>query len=79
MMKRMLLAAAAVATLATMSFTAAPAEERGRFIHRFGVMYQWGALWSSWACWWSTASRGGRGERLRFHGVKVPVHAPSGG
>ncbi|WP_395718026.1 ABC transporter ATP-binding protein [Prosthecobacter sp.] len=28
-------------------FTAAPAEERGRFIHRFGVMYQWGALWSS--------------------------------
>ena len=28
-------------------FTAAPAEERGRFIRRFGVMYQWGALWSS--------------------------------
>jgi phospholipid/cholesterol/gamma-HCH transport system ATP-binding protein len=28
-------------------FTAAPSEERGKFIHRFGVMYQWGALWSS--------------------------------
>jgi len=28
-------------------FTAAGHEERARFIHRFGVMYQWGALWSS--------------------------------
>lgn len=28
-------------------FTATPPEERGRFIRRFGVMYQSGALWSS--------------------------------
>jgi phospholipid/cholesterol/gamma-HCH transport system ATP-binding protein len=28
-------------------FTAAPPAERGRFIRRFGVMYQSGALWSS--------------------------------
>jgi phospholipid/cholesterol/gamma-HCH transport system ATP-binding protein len=28
-------------------FTAAEEDERGRFIRRFGVMYQWGALWSS--------------------------------
>ncbi len=28
-------------------FTAAKGPERSRFIHRFGVMYQWGALWSS--------------------------------
>jgi ABC-type transporter Mla maintaining outer membrane lipid asymmetry ATPase subunit MlaF len=28
-------------------FTAAKSEERGKFIRRFGVMYQWGALWSS--------------------------------
>lgn len=28
-------------------FTAATSEGRGKFIHRFGVMYQWGALWSS--------------------------------
>jgi phospholipid/cholesterol/gamma-HCH transport system ATP-binding protein len=28
-------------------FTAASSEERARFIKRFGVMYQWGALWSS--------------------------------
>lgn len=29
------------------NFTATPPEERGRFIRRFGVMYQSGALWSS--------------------------------
>jgi phospholipid/cholesterol/gamma-HCH transport system ATP-binding protein len=28
-------------------FTAAEEDERGKFIRRFGVMYQWGALWSS--------------------------------
>lgn len=28
-------------------FTAAIGGERSRFIRRFGVMYQWGALWSS--------------------------------
>ena len=28
-------------------FTATPPDERGRFIRRFGVMYQSGALWSS--------------------------------
>jgi phospholipid/cholesterol/gamma-HCH transport system ATP-binding protein len=28
-------------------FTATPSDERGRFIRRFGVMYQSGALWSS--------------------------------
>jgi phospholipid/cholesterol/gamma-HCH transport system ATP-binding protein len=28
-------------------FTAAQGSERSRFIRRFGVMYQWGALWSS--------------------------------
>jgi phospholipid/cholesterol/gamma-HCH transport system ATP-binding protein len=28
-------------------FTATPAAERGRFIRRFGVMYQSGALWSA--------------------------------
>jgi phospholipid/cholesterol/gamma-HCH transport system ATP-binding protein len=28
-------------------FTAAKGQERSRFIRRFGVMYQWGALWSS--------------------------------
>jgi phospholipid/cholesterol/gamma-HCH transport system ATP-binding protein len=28
-------------------FTSTPPEERGRFIRRFGVMYQSGALWSS--------------------------------
>jgi phospholipid/cholesterol/gamma-HCH transport system ATP-binding protein len=28
-------------------FTAAAEDERGKFIRRFGVMYQWGALWSS--------------------------------
>lgn len=28
-------------------FTAAGSEERAGFIKRFGVMYQWGALWSS--------------------------------
>ena len=29
------------------NFTATPPEDRGRFIRRFGVMYQSGALWSS--------------------------------
>lgn len=29
------------------NFTATTIEERARFIRRFGVMYQWGALWSS--------------------------------
>jgi phospholipid/cholesterol/gamma-HCH transport system ATP-binding protein len=29
------------------NFTATPPDERGRFIQRFGVMYQSGALWSS--------------------------------
>ena len=46
MMKRMLLAAAAVATLATMSFTAAPAEARvviygGVPYHGYAVAPHW--------------------------------------
>ncbi len=28
-------------------FTSVSSDERARFIRRFGVMYQWGALWSS--------------------------------